>query len=109
MTQTRAQIAQLLADGWSPQAIAEHLGLASATVSYHIDRLRSPPPVRTRKLVDLEAVRRTVRTRERVAELLSQGLSRLETARRLRLSKATVSYHARRLGLPVDERGAAAI
>jgi 5-methylcytosine-specific restriction endonuclease McrA len=50
-------------------------------------------------------VRRHVDTRERVAELLAQGLSRAETARRLGVSKGTVSYHARRLGLPVDERG----
>jgi 5-methylcytosine-specific restriction endonuclease McrA len=41
-----------------------------------------------------------------VAELSAQGLSRLEIARRVGLSKGTVSYHARRLGLPVDERGA---
>jgi hypothetical protein len=49
---------------------------------------------------------RLVRTRERVAELLALGLSRGEVARRLGLSKSTVSYHARRLGAPVDERGA---
>jgi hypothetical protein len=38
--------------------------------------------------------------------MLAQGLSRLAVARALGLSKSTVSYHARRLGLPVDERGA---
>ena len=43
-------------------------------------------------------------TRDRVHELLRQGLSRREVADRLGLSKATVSYHARRLGEPVDER-----
>jgi DNA-binding transcriptional ArsR family regulator len=43
-------------------------------------------------------------TRERVLELLRQGLSRREVADRLGLSKATVSYHARRLGEPIDER-----
>lgn len=47
-----------------------------------------------------------VRTRELVAELLAEGLSRAEVGRRLGISKATVSYHARRLGAPVDERGA---
>ncbi len=43
-------------------------------------------------------------TRDRVRKLLQQGLSRREVADRLGLSKATVSYHARRLGEPVDER-----
>jgi hypothetical protein len=45
-----------------------------------------------------------VGTREQVRDLLSAGLGRLEIARRLGLSKATVSYHARRLGEPVDSR-----
>jgi hypothetical protein len=45
-----------------------------------------------------------VPTRELVAGLLGQGLTRAEIAKRLRLSKATVSYHARRLGAPVDSR-----
>jgi DNA-binding transcriptional ArsR family regulator len=43
-------------------------------------------------------------TRDRVLELLRQGLSRREVADRLGLSKATVSYHARRLGEPIDAR-----
>ena len=38
--------------------------------------------------------------------MLRRGMSRSEIARRLGLSKSTVSYHARRLGQPVDERGA---
>jgi DNA-binding transcriptional ArsR family regulator len=45
-----------------------------------------------------------VPTRERVAELLRQGLSRAEAARRLGLTKSTVSYHARRLGEEIDDR-----
>jgi hypothetical protein len=54
----------------------------------------------------VERAMRLVKTRERVAELIAAGASRGEVARRLGLSKSTVSYHARRLGLPVDERGA---
>jgi hypothetical protein len=38
--------------------------------------------------------------------MLRQGLSHGAVARALGLSKSTVSYHARRLGEPVDERGA---
>jgi hypothetical protein len=49
-------------------------------------------------------MRRVIDTRERVAELLQAGHTRLETARILGLAKSTVSYHARRLGLPIDDR-----
>lgn len=40
-------------------------------------------------------------TRDRVKDLLDRGLTRSEVARRLGVSKPTVSYHARRLGFPV--------
>lgn len=50
--------------------------------------------------------RHQVTTRRRVAALLAKGLSRAEAARQLGLSKSTVAYHARRLGAPVDPRGA---
>lgn len=43
-------------------------------------------------------------TRSQVARLLADGLTRGEVARRLGISKPTVTYHASRLGLPVDER-----
>lgn len=46
----------------------------------------------------------TVRTREKVAELLAEGLSQNAIAATLGISKATVSYHARNLGKPRDER-----
>ena len=42
--------------------------------------------------------------RQEVEELLRQGLSQADVARRLGLSKPTVSYHARKLGLPGDPR-----
>ncbi len=34
------RIAELLSAGWSPKDIADHLGLAGTTVSYHIERIR---------------------------------------------------------------------
>ena len=43
-------------------------------------------------------------TRDHVARLLEQGLSRKEIADRLGVSKSTVSYHARRLGGSIDAR-----
>jgi DNA-binding transcriptional ArsR family regulator len=46
------------------------------------------------------ADRSTRDTRAAVAALLAEGLSRAEVGRRLAVSKATVSYHAKRLGSP---------
>ena len=43
-------------------------------------------------------------TREHVRRLLAHGLSLAEIARTLALSKSTVSYHARRLGVEPDPR-----
>jgi DNA-binding CsgD family transcriptional regulator len=85
--------------------IARLLGLAEPTVSYHVSRLRSQATAAPEPSIIPDA-RFKVRTREMVAELLTQGLSQAEVARRLGLGKPTVSYHARRLGMPVDERGA---
>ena len=54
----------------------------------------------------MNAVRRIIETRALVSRMLAEGHSRGEIAAALSLSKSTVSYHARRLGHPVDERGA---
>jgi hypothetical protein len=54
----------------------------------------------------VEKGRRQVETRHLVVFMLRRGMSRAAIARTLGLSKSTVSYHARRLGHPVDERGA---
>ena len=99
-------MAELYAQGYGAIAIARRLGLAEPTVSHHLGRLHAEAADPPATAVDVNAARLKVRTRETVAELLGQGLSRAETAKRLGLSKGTVSYHARRLGLPIDERGA---
>ncbi len=49
---------------------------------------------------------RAAEKRKKIGELIEAGCSYREIAKRLSLSKATVAYHARRLGLPVDERAA---
>jgi transposase-like protein len=46
----------------------------------------------------------SVDTKKRVAELLERGLNHTEIARRLGITKHTVSYHARTLGRPADPR-----
>jgi DNA-binding CsgD family transcriptional regulator len=104
----RDQIAELLRDGRSVRQIAAELGCANNTVRYHRDRLGTNAPVRGVLVVNgagSDAVAH-VPTREAVADLLATGLTRAEVARQLKVSKATVSYHARRLGKPVDKRGA---
>jgi transposase-like protein len=46
----------------------------------------------------------SVDTKKRVAELLERGLNHTQIARRLGITKHTVSYHARTLGRPSDPR-----
>lgn len=48
----------------------------------------------------------TATTRARVAALRAEGRSYREICSELGLSKATVAYHARRIGTPVDEKAA---
>lgn len=48
--------------------------------------------------------KRHVDTKKRVAALLEQGLNHTEIAKRLGITKHTVSYHARTLGRPADPR-----
>lgn len=104
-----ADIKELSAAGLSASAIARRLGIATPTVAYHLARRETRDTAKLEQTVSAaadEAARTTVGTRRKVATLLSGGLSRAAVARELGLSKSTVSYHARRLGAPVDERGA---
>jgi DNA-binding CsgD family transcriptional regulator/5-methylcytosine-specific restriction endonuclease McrA len=102
---TRQAIIALHESGASQRAIARQLGLAPTTVSYHLQRavaavgaLPTPSPTPPAPAASPST------TRSEVARLLALGVRRVEVARRLGVSKATVSYHARRLGQPVDER-----
>jgi DNA-binding CsgD family transcriptional regulator len=52
------------------------------------------------------APRLRLSTGEEVKRLLTAGHTRAEIARRLDVSRATVTYHARRLGMPIDHRAA---
>jgi DNA-binding CsgD family transcriptional regulator len=100
----RENIARLRSAGLSQRAIAHRLGLAPATVGYHLRRLAEGPAHTAATDASPPAPARASSTRARVAELLGRGMPRAEIARQLGLSKPTVSYHARRLGRPVDER-----
>ena len=105
-----AEIEDLSEAGLSASEIARRLGIAAPTVAYHLARRATRDAGHVKQPVSRAGVddtaRTTVGTRDKVATLLSRGLSRAAVARELSLSKSTVSYHARRLGAPVDERGA---
>lgn len=100
----RRTVAELLAEGRSPTEIARVLGLARNTVYYHMRKLREDAEGSVGSA--LQAVPRDARsavpTRDAVQRLLAEGLSRAEIATRLGVNRPTVSYHARRLGAPVD-------
>jgi DNA-binding CsgD family transcriptional regulator len=105
MSNARMQIKALLDQGVPITQIAQRLGLAYNTVRYHRDRLRQEPIASPPSTPPPHAVTQ-VGTRAAVEGLLADGHSRAEIARRLGISKPTVSYHARRLGEPVDDRAA---
>jgi DNA-binding NarL/FixJ family response regulator len=99
----RDAIIELQRAGLSEPAIARQLGVAPTTVSYHLERL-SGVSSRQEPKAPPEPAQSKAKTRDAVAQLLADGLSHVEIARRLLISKQTVSYHARRLGSTIDER-----
>jgi DNA-binding CsgD family transcriptional regulator len=101
----RKRVQELLESGVRPAEIARRLGVAGSTVEYHLEQVERAETARQSEPEPTAPDARTqVATREQVAGLLEQDLGRAEIARRLGVSKATVSYHARRLGAPVDSR-----
>jgi DNA-binding CsgD family transcriptional regulator len=60
----------------------------------------------TSEELELENLLTPVTTRGEVHRLLSAGCSRAEVARRLGVSKSTVTYHAQRFGMNIDARAA---
>lgn len=67
------------------------------------DRARLRGELRTRSRGGWQS-RRPHETRRQVERLLNEGRSNAEVAEILALSKSTVSYHARKLGVPPDRR-----
>lgn len=106
VSELRQRILDLGASGRPVSEISSELGVACNTVRYHLARgkVDAQPPMARAEAKPGPAVA-TVLTRARVAELLGAGLSR-QVARRLGVAKSTVTYHARRLGRPIDARGA---
>ena len=100
----RARIAELRLEGQSVGSIAAQLKLARNTVTYHLARLEQPSEATIAPPPPPGDAVRHVRTRETVSQLLDAGIARADIARHLNLSKSTVSYHARRIGKPIDAR-----
>lgn len=116
-TGVREQIDDLQRAGLSEPEIARQLGLARPTVAYHLARIRDGSTVRYHSAPGDPGESPGVNggpaapsapiaptTRAAVAALLAAGLTRAQAARTLGLSKGTVTYHARRLDQPVDDR-----
>jgi DNA-binding CsgD family transcriptional regulator/5-methylcytosine-specific restriction endonuclease McrA len=101
---TRDSVAGLHAKGLTVAEVAARLGLADNTVRYHLSRPVPADEEPPEPYAAHDARLAAASTREHVAALLISGLNRAEIARELGVSKATVSYHARRLGAPIDER-----
>jgi DNA-binding CsgD family transcriptional regulator len=99
MSRVHARVIELHDRGRRPADIAHDLGVAIATVQYHL-RTREPD----RGTGECSRPQASAPTREMVAALLARGISRVEISRRLGVAKSTVSYHARSLGAPVDAR-----
>lgn len=103
---TREKVEVLSAAGLSVREIAERIGVVRNTVEYHRRRLAEGRPSDSKGTVAIDSgdAVEMVPTRDAVARLLSEGMSRSDIARSLKISKPTVTYHARRLGEPIDER-----
>jgi DNA-binding CsgD family transcriptional regulator len=107
MKEIGPQVIELHSQGLRTIEIAHRLGVAQSTVHHHLRRAQdiaqSGPQVEMPKRNDDKPSSKTP-TRELVRALLGRGMTRVEVARRLGIAKSTVSYHARRLGQPMDER-----
>lgn len=99
----------LLDAGVSPAEVARRTGIPYTVVRYQRDGLRGQGAAAQRAPYgDGPAGSPCVQasTKDEVLRLLAAGCSRAEVARRLDVSRATVSYHARRAGMPMDDRAA---
>ena len=97
----------MLKDGLTANEIAHRLCVARSTVGYHARVLREGEASVARRRHAGSGVAPVAApgvTRRKVMELLDSGHTHAQTAERLGLARSTVTYHAARLGRPLDSR-----
>jgi transposase len=95
-----SRMRSLLQAGVSLAEVSRRTGIAYNVVRHHRDCLyASDAATGVADGPDREAC-----TADEVRRLLDEGCSRAEVARRLDISKSTVSYHAKRFGMEMDQR-----
>jgi transposase-like protein len=102
------RIWSLLDAGISVAEVARRTGVPYTVVSERRAQVRHGSATRAaaRHTATGGAANVQASTKDEVLRLLATGCSRAEVARRLDVSRATVSYHARRAGMPIDDRAA---
>jgi transposase len=94
-----SRMRSLLAAGVSVAEVSRRTGIPYNVVRHHRDCLCAGDAA-----TDIAAgPDREACTRDAVRRLLDEGCSRAEVARRLDISRSTVSYHAKRFGMEMDQ------
>src|SRR3954452_17706762 len=96
VSERKDQVKALLEEGFCRSEVARRLGIDRSTVSRIAAQVGFPSEPRKPSGPRGE-------TRRKVAELLGKGLRPAQIADQLRISKPTVAYHARKLGIPPHE------
>jgi 5-methylcytosine-specific restriction endonuclease McrA len=94
----------LLDAGVSLAEVARRTGIPYTVVRDHRERIRGGQQLPGE--TPLHAPAPHASTGQEIGRLLRAGCSRAEVARRLDISRGTVTYHARILGMAVDKRAA---
>jgi DNA-binding transcriptional ArsR family regulator len=100
-------VRSLLGAGISVAEVARRTGVPYTLVSQQPGRARDKSatrPAGSDEKATPDVAHAQASTKDEVLRLLAAGCSRAEVARRLDVSRSTVSYHARRVGLPMDDR-----
>jgi DNA-binding CsgD family transcriptional regulator len=84
-------------DGYTRRECAERFGISAGAWDRAIARGDIVPRPRSARRV-------TGKTRAKIRQLAASGTSQARIAAQLGLSKATIAYHFRKLGIPADER-----
>jgi DNA-binding transcriptional ArsR family regulator len=83
--------------GYTRRECQEKFGFSNGAWQRAVDRGDVDPRLKSTGV-------RASEKRERVAKLIAEGMSYSKISKELGLTKPTVAYHARRLGIPVDEK-----